>query len=99
MPHTLSGETIWAYIEPQAGAALTVTEVLNHCRGKLPRSDPRRSALYRTTASHAPARSRNTSWQSWPCKSQTVEKRNQPLTFEQFQILMADVLHVEIAQG
>ena len=27
-----------------------------------------------------------------------MEKRNQPLTFEQFQILMADVLHVEIAQ-
>jgi acyl-CoA synthetase (AMP-forming)/AMP-acid ligase II len=35
MPHTLTGETIWAYIEPQPGADLSVTEVLNHCRGQI----------------------------------------------------------------
>jgi acyl carrier protein len=27
-----------------------------------------------------------------------VEKPNQPLTFEQFQTLMAEILHVEVAQ-
>jgi fatty-acyl-CoA synthase len=35
MPHALSGETVWAYIEPQPGTGLTVTEVLNHCRGQI----------------------------------------------------------------
>jgi fatty-acyl-CoA synthase len=35
MPHALTGESIWAYIEPQPGAALTITEVLNHCRGQI----------------------------------------------------------------
>jgi len=35
VPQALTGESIWAYIEPQPGAALTVTEVLNHCRGQI----------------------------------------------------------------
>jgi fatty-acyl-CoA synthase len=35
IPHALTGESIWAYIERHPGAALTVTEVLNHCRGQI----------------------------------------------------------------
>jgi fatty-acyl-CoA synthase len=35
MPHSLTGETIWAYIEPHPGAVLTATDVLNHCRRQI----------------------------------------------------------------
>jgi acyl-CoA synthetase (AMP-forming)/AMP-acid ligase II len=35
MPHPLSGETVWAFIEPQPGAKLSITDVLNHCRGQI----------------------------------------------------------------
>jgi fatty-acyl-CoA synthase len=35
VPHPLSGETVWAFIETQPGATLTVTDVLNHCRGQI----------------------------------------------------------------
>jgi fatty-acyl-CoA synthase len=35
MPHPLSGEAIWAFVELQPGAALSAGEVLGHCRGQL----------------------------------------------------------------
>ncbi len=31
----LQGEEIWAYVEPQPGARLTATDVLNFCRGQI----------------------------------------------------------------
>jgi acyl-CoA synthetase (AMP-forming)/AMP-acid ligase II len=35
VPHPLSGETVWAYIERQPGAAFSETDVLTHCRGQI----------------------------------------------------------------
>jgi len=35
VPSEMSGEAVWAYVELQPGATLTVKEVLNFCRGQI----------------------------------------------------------------
>lgn len=35
VPAGLGGEEVWAYVEPQPGARLTATEVLDFCRGQI----------------------------------------------------------------
>ncbi|HNT26423.1 MAG TPA: class I adenylate-forming enzyme family protein [Anaerolineales bacterium] len=35
VPHPLTGEAIWAFVEPQPGAQLTVIQVVEHCRGQI----------------------------------------------------------------
>jgi acyl-CoA synthetase (AMP-forming)/AMP-acid ligase II len=35
VPHPLTGEAVWAFVELQPGATLTAREVLAHCRGQM----------------------------------------------------------------
>jgi acyl-CoA synthetase (AMP-forming)/AMP-acid ligase II len=35
VPSPVGGESVWAFVKPRGGAALTVREVLDHCRGRL----------------------------------------------------------------
>lgn len=35
IPSPVGGESVWAFVQPKAGARLTAREVLDHCRGRL----------------------------------------------------------------